>query len=85
MISNLISEIIATVDSLSEKQWTNVTDGANQIIYLGEAKPGSSVDDPVWLIKRITTTPTGGSIYFANNAASYTSVWSNHLTLVYGG
>ena len=47
------------------------------ITYLGEAKPGSSLDKPVWRIKKIITKGSKVTVSWANGNSDFDNVWSD--------
>lgn len=56
----------------------------DNLIYRGEAKPGSSDDSPVWRIYRIVISADGDvSESWANGNANFDKAWTDRLTLNY--
>jgi len=49
--------------------------------YIGEALPGSSEDEGVWRIQRITIEDK--SVVWADGDGVFDNVWANHLALNY--
>jgi hypothetical protein len=51
------------------------------IVYIGQAEIGSSVNNPVWQIAQIDMN-TGFILKYADSG-NYSNIWSNRLDLVY--
>ena len=66
---------------------TRVDEETTNLIYVGEALPGSSETDPVWRIQKVVTTGSGAGstaqIYWAGGTTDFTSIWANRLLLTY--
>ncbi|MBF0440161.1 MAG: hypothetical protein HQL93_13720 [Magnetococcales bacterium] len=68
---------------LTDRSMT-VVDGTTQYIYLGVAYPGSSENDPVWMIKRIAVFADGATAtLFAGGQATFDQVWADYANLTY--
>lgn len=48
-------------------------------IFMGVAQPGSSVDDPVWLITRNESVDGVNELLFANGSSEANQKWSDLL------
>lgn len=58
--------------------------GTDQVMYMGLAHAGASVNAAAWQIKKITDFNDGSSsILFANGNAEYGNIWANHASLIY--
>jgi hypothetical protein len=54
------------------------------VSYLGHAWPGESKAEPIWQIRRITTTVLGGAtVEWADGNAEYDNVWNDRASLNY--
>ncbi len=51
--------------------------------YIGNSKPGTATNLPLWRIKKIYTSGTVTSITFANGKDSFEATWDNRLTETY--
>jgi hypothetical protein len=57
---------------------------SSTVTYVGNAKDGSATSDPVWKIKRLTSTAGGNLVVdYANGNASYLNIWDNRASLSY--
>jgi len=54
----------------------------SNIVYLGQANPGSLTNVAVWQIKKIDLT-TGVAITWANGNSLFTNKWTDRLTIIY--
>jgi hypothetical protein len=64
------------------------TGGTPNVLYKGEALPGSSAASALWRIQRITITTDGGgnddvAIAWADGNADFDNVWDDRLILSY--
>lgn len=55
----------------------------SDVVYKGEAAPGSSQSDPVWRITKITFSGEDMSERWANGSAAFDKVWSNRASYTY--
>ena len=55
----------------------------NDAIYKGEAEPGSSEDDTVWRISKITFVGEDATEQWAEGNASFDKMWSSRLNYNY--
>ena len=73
---------IATGEEVLAKRIDEESGG--DVIYIGEAQPGTADSAALWRIRRITFTVDGdgdtdGDIEWANGAANFDRVWNDHL------
>lgn len=55
-----------------------------QVLYIGKAVVGSSTNQPVWQIQRVTIeADDDAQIRFAGGTTEFNQVWSNRTALVY--
>jgi hypothetical protein len=54
------------------------------VYYIGQAPVGSLTSDAVWRIRKVTETPTGTSIDWANGTSEFIHIWDDRLTITYG-
>lgn len=55
----------------------------DDVIYKGEAEPGSSENDAVWRISKITFVDEDATEQWAEGTASFDKVWSSRLSYNY--
>ena len=55
----------------------------DDVIYKGEAEPGSSENDAVWRISKITFVGDDVIVSWANGTANFDKIWSNRETYNY--
>jgi len=70
------TEYIKEVDSIS----------SSDLMYIGEATPGTATSSASWRIKRIDLnagTDSDISIRYAEGTSNFDNIWDNHLTLNY--
>ncbi len=61
-----------------------VVDGSTEYNYIGLAHPGSNESGAVWMIQRVMIQADGSTAtLFANGAALFDQVWSDHASLSY--
>lgn len=53
------------------------------ISYVGEAQPGTGVDELLWRIKRVSVSGSETSITWANGTPEYVHAWSQRATYNY--
>lgn len=53
------------------------------VTYQGWAKMGSSPRDPVWRIRKITTSGTETIITWANGNANFDNIWDQRANITY--
>jgi len=59
---------------------------ASDLIYIGEATPGTATSAASWRIQRVNTsdgTDSDIAIEWADGNANFDNVWDDHLTLTY--
>jgi hypothetical protein len=61
----------------------NVDDASSTVTYVGKAVVTASNSDPVWMIKKLTTTGTVLTITYANGNDFFDSVWNDRASLSY--
>lgn len=54
------------------------------VYYIGQAPVGSLTSAAVWRIRKITETPSGTSIDWANGTAEFVNVWDDRNSITYG-
>ena len=64
------------------------TGGSPNVIYKGEANPGSAAGAALWRIQQITITTDGGgnddiAILWADGDSNFDNIWNNRLSLSY--
>jgi hypothetical protein len=66
-------------------QYTVLTDQVtDDLMYVGEALPGSAKTDAAWRIKRVSSASDGDtSIEWAQGTANFDKAWSDRTTLTY--
>ena len=71
--------------SEDEKVYSKRTDFiTDELLYRGEAAPGSIESDPVWRIRKIAISLDGDvSEEWADGNANFDNVWADRLTLIY--
>ena len=71
--------------SEDEKVYSKRTDFiTDELLYRGEADPGSIESDPVWRIRKITISLDGDvSEEWADGNANFDNVWADRLALTY--
>jgi len=58
---------------------------AGNVVYKGEATPGTATSAALWRISKTTVNAEGDSVkLWAGGAADFNQVWDNRLTLTYG-
>ena len=75
-----------TMDSASflTARTTTEIDGTTKNIYIGSAHPGSSENDPIWMIQRVSIFANESTTsLFAGGQARFNQVWANRATLSY--
>lgn len=55
----------------------------DDVIYKGEAEPGSLESDPVWRISKITFVGEDATEQWAGGTANFVHVWANRTSLTY--
>lgn len=72
--------------SEDEKVYSKRTDFiTDELLYRGEAAPGSIESDPVWRIRKIAISLDGDvSEEWADGNANFDNIWADRLTLPYG-
>ncbi len=55
----------------------------SDVIYKGDAAPGSALSAPVWRIKKVTFVGEDLSEKYANGSALYDKVWNNRASYTY--
>jgi hypothetical protein len=55
----------------------------DDVIYKGEAEPGSDELDPVWRISKITFVGEDATEQWAGGTANFVHVWTNRTSLTY--
>lgn len=88
LTGNVSEEEAATTQYIDQAQYMKQVDNidASDLIYTGEAVPGSATSSPVWRIKKINLnngTDSDIEITFADGNASFDNIWDNRLTLSY--
>jgi hypothetical protein len=73
------------VDNLiNRKYMKKYVDEINKnLLYIGEANPGSADNAPVWAISRVVFDGDDVEITWANATNSFTNVWDDRLTYTY--
>lgn len=59
---------------------------ASDLIYIGEALPGTATSSATWRIKRINTnagTDNDIEIKYADGDSDFNNIWDDHLSLAY--
>ena len=59
---------------------------ASDLIYIGEALPGTATSSATWRIKRINTnagTDNDIEIKYADGDSNFNNIWDDHLSLTY--
>lgn len=71
------------VDLTKYEQQVDVV--SDELVYRGDALPGSLESDPVWRIKRITISFDGDTIetLYANDNANFELIWDNRASYTY--
>lgn len=71
--------------SEDEKVYSKRTDFiTDELLYRGEAAPGSIESDPVWRIRKIAISLDGDvSEEWADGNANFDNVWADRLALIY--
>jgi hypothetical protein len=71
------------IDSIVQYTTRLAEDSGNpDILYVGQAVPGSSPDNPVWRIKRVNTS-SGIIIQWADGNDNFDNIWNNRESLSY--
>lgn len=78
--TNHLEERIVIGAGFAEGGYTYESDYVGTIAYIGRAIEGSTFDQPVWRIKRVTTTAAGEVI---NIDTALNVAWNNRLTATY--
>lgn len=54
------------------------------VTYIGKANPNAATSDPVWQIRRVTTTVGGNlSTRYADGNVEFDNIWDNRASLSY--
>lgn len=77
---NHTEERIVLGSGFAEGGYTYESDYSGTISYIGRAIEGSNFDQPVWRIKRVTTTVSGA---VTNIDTALNVAWNNRLTATY--
>lgn len=71
-------------ESIVEAYTRRVDFVGDELIYVGEALPGSLESDDVWRIKKVTIDTQGNvSITWADGAAEFAHIWDDRLQIQY--
>lgn len=62
--------------------WMRLVDDQGDVLYVGDAAPGSSTSTPVWRIQRIVLGETISRTY-AGASTRFINVWDERLTQTY--
>lgn len=73
----------ASVERLTTGQLMVLYAISGSIIYVGEAAPGTSENDPYWRIFRFDSTSTTGELKFADGNSNFDNVFADHASLSY--
>ncbi len=59
--------------------------GGTNVIYVGEAVPGSAKTSAVWRIKKLTYDVNNNvtDVQYAGGASTFVNIWSNRATFTY--
>lgn len=55
----------------------------SNLIYLGESKPGTTTDLPLWRISKVVISGPSISITYPDGSDLFEYSWDDHLTLTY--
>jgi hypothetical protein len=57
----------------------------DELLYRGEAVPGTATSSPSWRVRRITISAVDGDVTeeWASGNANFDKVWDDHLTFIY--
>jgi hypothetical protein len=82
---NFASITASAVDQENEMAYSRRTDFiSDNLIYRGEATPGSNAAAAVWRIRRLVTAEDGDiAEEWASGNASFDKVWNDRLALAY--
>jgi hypothetical protein len=60
-------------------------DNDGNLVYIGEAEPGSVKSNPVWAIKRLIYDINGdvSDVLWANGTSEKIHIWDDRTTLIY--
>ncbi len=77
-----------TAVAMEIAQYTKKVDfvDSSDLIYIGEATPGTATSAASWRIQRINTndgTNNDIAIQWADGNANFDNVWDDHLTITY--
>ena len=62
---------------------TRYEEVSSTLTYFGEAAPGAAESDPVWRMKRMTTTGGLTKVEFADGNVNFDNVWDDRASLTY--
>jgi hypothetical protein len=70
--------------SLLTNRTASTTVDTTEYIYVGNADPGSSTSNAVWLVQRIAVYADGTTAtLFANGTVAFDQIWDDRTTLTY--
>jgi hypothetical protein len=78
----LVSAVVTSSVTGSTYKTLIDKDTTPNVVYIGQAEPGSDEGDPVWKLTKIDKTGTPTSITYADSGA-FTAIWDDRLTEVY--
>jgi hypothetical protein len=56
---------------------------SESVTYIGQANPGTNDSDPLWRIKKITSTGDDIDIQYADGNANFDNIWDDRVSLSY--
>lgn len=77
-----------TVVPVSNKKQTSAVSAAidavsSSVTYVGYASPGTATSAASWQIKKLNTSGSVTTIYYASGSAAYNQIWDNRASLSY--
>lgn len=67
----------------SEEEATKIDEVSSSLTYVGYAVLGADPSQPVWKIKKITTSGTVTSIQYPDGKKTFSFIWDDRTTLTY--
>ena len=74
---------VANVTSVDTLYTIRIDTVSPTLTYIGEASAGASNADAIWRIRKLDTTGTVLSVFWADGDLKFDNVWNNRASLTY--